>query len=229
LELGKPPLENLWVSLFCFSQDKEDPLSPKHINLIDLTIFDDIHNLNVLTYHSFKKEKEYQDALDSLVDDILLWPLVMACTIACRYPDGKFKQEYIIPQMLYQLCSDYNEYVGIKYLSTKSPCNAGTPKHVMVNYALPAQDVKRDGYCPKLKAQLIMTEPITIKEGLDINTSQSFTTNGLPILSYHKDLKEDETILALDKMTVYFDRLMQSFRKEKKHKLLCPLDNWSKE
>ena len=179
--------------------------------------------------HSFNKQGDYQAAIDSLVDDILLWPLVMACSVACKYPEGKFKQEYIIPQMLYQLCSDYNEYVGIKYLSTKSSQNVIIPKRVMVNYALPAQDVKLDGYCPKLSAQLSLTEPVTIDKGLDINISHQITSNGLPLLSnMNESFKDDETILALDRITIYFDNLLCSFMKEKRHDLLRPLNGWQK-
>jgi len=221
IELGSPSLNNFWVSLFTFSD----------INLIDLTLSSGFYDIGILLDYVKEDEEKYIVRLDRLVDDILLWPLIMACAIPCKYSKATFKQEYIIPQILYELCSEeYNNYVGIKYLSTKIKyVNKNIYQRAMENYALPAHNVRRSGYCPKLASQLILTMPIAASQSQDIeiDIKESDSLCGLPILSnMHESLKNDETILSLDKMTIYFDRLVHSFMEERKTELLAPLNGW---
>lgn len=231
IELGSPPLEDFWVSLFIFSQNTKNVLSSEHINLIDLTLSN--HDIGTLIYYVKKDQKSLTAAQDHLVDDILLWPLILACSIPCKYPKAAFKQEYIIPQIIYQLCSDYNEYVGIKYYSTKAKnVNKNIYRNTMTNYALPAYDVRKSGYCPKLASQLMLTAPIAASHITDIKieTDNNISTHGFPILSnMHESLKKDETILFLDKMTIYFDNLMNTFMNEKNMELIKPLYGWLEE
>ena len=231
VELGSPSLDNFWVSLFNFSQNPENVFGSKqHINLIDLSLSYKKHEMDITLNHFKNKEESLTYALDQLANDILLWPLIMVCSIPCKYPEAKFKQEYIIPQTLYQLCSDYNEYVGIRYLSTKTRCiSDNIYPHAMENFALPAHDVRKAGYCPKLASQLVLTMPITFNKSQDIEiyTEDSYSSFGFPILSnMHESLQRDKTILYLDKMTIYFDRLIHSFMEEKKADLLTPLYGW---
>lgn len=231
MELGKPSLDEFCVSLFCFSQDKENIHNSKPIRLVDLTFADKKHDLWLLLHSAKNDEESYIATLDQLVDDILLWPLVMACSIVCKYPMAPFKQEYIIPQMLYQLCSEKNEFTGIRYYSTKLVgSDRDSLKNAMINYALPAQDVKRSGYCPVLAGHLTLTEPITANRCQDLHIDSKFgytTTFGLPIISEKCDsLKNDETVLALDKMTMYFDKLLTTFWKEENRTVLGPLKGW---
>ena len=232
MELGKPPLENFWVSLFTFSQDVNDIPDGGHLKLMDLTISYSSHKTWLLIHHAKADEKHFAIALDQLVDDILLLPLIMSCSIACKYPKEPFQQEYIIPQIVYQLCKDRNEFVGTKYSSTKlQNINPNIYPHVMDNFALPAHDIRKAGYCPKLSSQLVLTEPITISHSFDkeIRTDKSFSSHGLPILSnIHESLHNDKVIIELDKMTIYFDDLLNSFVKDKNTELLRPLYGWHK-
>ncbi|MEA5003913.1 MAG: hypothetical protein VB081_10485 [Christensenella sp.] len=233
LELGKPELDNFWVSLFTFSQNAENVLEANQINLIDLTISHSNHKTSIIWEHVKKDEDGLKAKLDCFVDDILLWPLVMTCSVSCKYPNDAFQQEYIIPQIIYQFCSDYNEFVGIKYISTKyKNVSADIYLHALSNYALPAHDVRRAGYCPKLASQLALTEPVNIKQCLEvkIDTQNNISTNGFPILTnMNKSLKDDEILLLLDKMTLHFDSLLLSFMKEKNAEILKPLYGWKEE
>lgn len=230
MELGKPSLDKFWVSFFCFSQNKENILNAQSIRLVDLTFADKQHDLWLLLHSAKNDEENYLSTLDQLVDDILLWPLVMACSLVCKFSEAAFNQEYIIPQMLYQLCSEKNEFTGIRYYSTKlAGPERNNLKNSMINYALPVQDVQRSGYCPVLAGQLTLTEPITISKCKDfqIESTWGHTTFGLPIISDSCDsLKKNETVLALDKMSMYFDKLLTTFR-EGNRTVLSPLHGWS--
>ena len=224
VELGRPSLDNFWVSLYTFS----------HISLIDLTLSSGLYDIEISIDRVKKDEERYIVSLDRMVDDILLWPLIMVCAIPSKYPEAAFKQEYIIPQILHELCSnEFNNYVGVKYTSTKKRLvNKNIYQHAMDNYALPAHDVKRSGYCPKLTSQLTLSAPILVTESQDImiEARHGYSPVGLPILSdMNESLKRDEIILKLDKMTMYFDCLIQSFMKEKKTDLIKPLYGWKEE
>ena len=101
----------------------------------------------------------------------------------------------------------------------------------MNNYALPAHDVRRSGFCPKLASQLMLTMPIHPNQcnHLEIKTENNFSSLGFPILSnMHDSLKKDSIIVTLDKMTIYFDKLMHSFM-EGDVDLITPLYGWKRE
>jgi len=153
----------------------------------------------------------------------------MSCSIVCRYPEAPFKQEYIVPQMLYQLCRSNSSFNGVKFYSTKlDGLDRNKLQSAMINYALPAQDIRASGYCSVLAGQICLTEPIKAENCCDnkIESNFGFTESGLPIISAKCDvLKDDETVLALDRMTMYFDKLMR----EKDIKAIRPLYGWKED
>jgi hypothetical protein len=63
LELGKPSLDEFWVSLYCFSQAKESCLNSQHIKLVDLTFADKKHDLGLLLHSVKNDEKSYMTRL----------------------------------------------------------------------------------------------------------------------------------------------------------------------
>ena len=235
LELGKPALDDFFVSFFCFSQNKENVLKSPHIRLIDLTATNTNHGGSLLSHFFKKDEIGYIAALDRLVDDIILWPLIMSCSIIGKYPGTSphFRAEYIVPQMLYQLCSENDEFTGVVYDSTKlTESNKDHLKNAMFNYALPIQDAMSPVYCPILAGQLSLTAPITAEmcNDLQINARYGHTSNWLPIISTRCDsLKNDTTILALDKMTMYFEELLLNFMRKKDLNGISPLYGWEKD
>ena len=158
---------------------------------------------------------------------------INASSISCKYPDAPFKQEYIVPQIIYQLCSEKKKFTGVKYYSTKwANCDRDKLKNAMINYALPAQDIKRSGYCPELANHLALTEPITINEceDMQIESKCGYTANGFPIISNMcNSMKENETVLALDRMTMHYDSLVTSFLKDRNLNVLKPLNGWKDE
>ena len=177
-----------------------------------------------------KKEDDLYLQEEGFIDDFILWPLIMACSIVCNRPNAQFKQEYIIPQMLYQLCVENTDYWGIRYHSTKLTNHSRkTMQSVMINYAFPAQDMKRFGYCPTLGSKFSLTKPITANMCDDIPIvpkARYFTDAGLPLLSVRSDeLNKDGTILTFDRMTMYFNRIIMG----KDFEELRPLYGWKRE
>ena len=210
LELGKPDLDRFWVSLFFVPLDNN---SQKN-TLIDLTFANQKHDISLLIHQVKNNIEEYISVLDKLVDDILLWPLIMACSIVCKFPNAPFKQEYIVPQILFHLCNDITGFSGVKYYSTKlDGINRKNLQRAMINYALPAQFMDTSGYCSYLANRLSLTKPITIKSASDIEIESryGYTTCGLPIIrDMCENLKNDDVILALDRMTMYFNQLLHN-------------------
>jgi len=220
LELGKPNLDNFLVSLFHI---------PPEVKLIDLTFSNHKHDLWLLLHQTNKDNAKYFATLDKLVDDFLLWPLIMACSIVCRYPEAPFKQEYIVPQMLYQLCNTDTGFNGIKYYSTKIPeRDRSKLQNVMINYALPAQDIKNAGYCPFLSGRLCLTDPInhTICKDQEVQSSNGYTSIGFPIMNGRLgDTGNENFIVSLDRMSMYFtNALMDNYKNA-----LKPLYEWAEE
>ena len=210
LELGKPDIDRFWVSLFFVPLGSDS----KSCSIIDLTFANNQHLLSLLIHQTKKEDVAYFNALDSLVDDILLWPLIMACSIVCKYPTAPFKQEYIVPQILLHLCNDVTGFNGVRYYSTKlDGVNRKKLQSVMVNYALPAQNIKTSGYCQYLASRLSLTKPISRKciSDIPIESKYGYTKTGLPIISGRdENLSNDKNILALDTMTMHFDKLLQN-------------------
>lgn len=218
LELGMPNLDNFWVSLFHIPDD---------IKFLDLSFAFNEHRLWLLLSEAWNDEKKYAETLDKLVDDILLWPLIMACSIACKFPNATFKQEYIVPQILYQLCSAESGFNGLKYYSTKINWENGNElKRAMINYAIPAQDIKISGYCPYLAGKLSLTESVNAAmcQELSVEKDKKFTSMGLPIIGKWYNSKENKNaILSLDKMTMYFNKILE----DKNIDALQPLNGWN--
>lgn len=234
VELGCPSLDKFFVSLFIFIQDKNDVLNTGHIKLIDLTFADNQYRIPLIWNSVKKDDAAYMAILDSLVDDILLWPLIFACSVVCKEPAAPFKQEYIIPQMLYQYCNEKNEFTGVRYYSTKIANNSRREKlrSVMINYALPTQAANRSGYCPKLASELILSEPICVGgcQTKIKDTQFGWTDNGFPVISgMHSELGEDDAILACDRATSYFDNLAIQLRENKDINAIKPLAGWAEE
>ncbi|MCB5280067.1 MAG: hypothetical protein LHW59_11185 [Candidatus Cloacimonetes bacterium] len=90
---------------------------------------------------------------------MILWPLIAACSIRVRF-DDKFKVEYIMPQLLLQwISNERSEIDGIRYFSTKVIYYPNNPK-INCNFAFPVKIVSHRGYCAKMKADFMLTEPI---------------------------------------------------------------------
>ena len=108
-------------------------------------------------------------------DKILKYPLAYVCSLGTNHPEGPFKEEYVIPQMLMQCLLIHNKrntktsYVGIRYLSNKAyvqrplfPLNEKKDLKRYFNYAFPAYGpYDNDGMSKKLKSIFSWSSPDT--------------------------------------------------------------------
>jgi len=114
--------------------------------------------LNSITENWMDNER----GMDLLVRFVLLFPLSIACTIKTLYPTGKFKAEYIVPQLLLQYVTKHEEIDGIMFPSTK--VNYSSIRSVPAyNYVFPARAVAPTGFCPVLSALFHLTEPTSLE------------------------------------------------------------------
>jgi len=232
IELGRPKVEDLWNSYFCFSQNKKDNFDPSNLKLIDLSVITakEFHTY-MLIYSVLKNEMELDKILEKTYHQIILWPFIKTCSITRKYPEAPFQHEYIIPTLLFQLCAKSTSISGIKYDSTqKHKCPNGIYSHALQNIAIPAHNISETGYCSDLEARLIFTDPISTLTIDDITTerrTKGLTKNGLPILSDNDpSLKDDAIIMTFDRMTMYFDSMIDSMIQQKDINLIAPLNGW---
>jgi hypothetical protein len=94
----------------------------------------------------------------SLLRYLLLLPLAIACSIKTREPNGTFKPEYIIPQLLLQYVIASKEVDGIMFPSTKVAYHQSRQVPAY-NYIFPVKQSSDAGFCNKLVSDFILTEP----------------------------------------------------------------------
>lgn len=97
----------------------------------------------------------------SLIDYIMLYPIIAACSVKTLIDSSSFFPEYVISQLLLQwlrnTISNDNEVIGIKYFTSRSV----DPKIEGHNFVLATRYIDGTGdYCPILSNGLMMTEPI---------------------------------------------------------------------
>jgi hypothetical protein len=92
-----------------------------------------------------------------IVNYAICWPIIAACSIR-RMHDGKFAEEYIIPQILLQWLMRETMCDGIRFFSTRmSP--GGLDIRPTANYVFPALPPPDTGHSQKLRNIFEMTDP----------------------------------------------------------------------
>ncbi len=232
VELGNPPIENLWVSYFCFSQNKADNYDTNNLKLIDLTVpTAESFRASLIIHNVLKNDLEFDKVIEEVYNQIILWPIIKTCSITRKYPLAPFQHEYIIPTLLFQLCVKNTNISGIKYDSTqKYKCPSKIYKYALQNIAIPAHNISDRGHCSDLEARLIFSEPISVSlldNSVAVKSTHGFTRNGLPILSdMNPSLKNDPKIITFDRMTMYFDNMIDSMVQKNNIDLITPLNGW---
>lgn len=122
------------------------------------------------------------------------FPLVIACMYKVENPNGSFKPEYAIPQLLLELVHNHTDIVGITYTSVYKNRDFKFPDVVFNNFVIPVKDTTTADYCPKLCSFFKITNPTCeeyerIQNGLMLDdTDTEVTSKDLETIRYNHSL-----------------------------------------
>jgi len=100
---------------------------------------------------------------ERLYNYLMIWPLVMSCSVKVRNYEDTFKPEYIIPQLLLQWVREKEHIDGISYQTTHIDFRKSLSKGDFFNIVLPVKDNKVRGLCDHLKSKFTMTNATSIQ------------------------------------------------------------------
>ena len=159
-ELGRPPLDSVWVSRFRVVR----PISvldfhyPPH----HFWRFNEISREEILQESNRgSQEKVAQHFSPEYLKAYLTgWPMIAACSIKRSSKVGVFVPEYIVPQLLLQWVNQEQQVDGIRYFSARMP-SSGPHFLAHANYVFPVKTSAVDGYCSELKKDFAFTAPLS--------------------------------------------------------------------
>lgn len=149
-ELNRPNFGDLYVSEF--------RLVTHYPKILDLT-FSAKESQSFLG--RFKKDNDFHEwKLNGIIDKVILFPLIMSCSIINREKNRVFKEEYIIPQLLLEWVRNKKVINGIEYFSLSLP-EYNLDQRLYKNYVFPAKQQKVKGQCNFLSSIFELTDPIS--------------------------------------------------------------------
>lgn len=149
-ELNRPDFENLVISKFKLLSYKP--------NILDLTF--SINEAKRVITNFKKNDPFYEWLLFNIIDKIVLFPLIISCSIIDKESAAIFKEEYIIPQLLTEWVRNGNKINAIEYYSSSLPDYNLNPS-LYTNYVFPAKRQKTKGHCSFLSSIFELTDPIS--------------------------------------------------------------------
>ncbi|MEQ9302365.1 MAG: hypothetical protein RJQ14_00505, partial [Marinoscillum sp.] len=177
-EMGRPPFHELQISGFWLKDATTLKVlnfgnRPKRLNKY-LSPDGSISN----TY----KNDETQ-LINTLINSIVIWPLMAACSIIVKNRNAPYKPEYVIPQMVLQWITKNEKFDGLCYFSThvSAVTNIQLPTS---NFVFPAQNVVSSGRCSKLCKSFKMTDPISWQVLSAVNAGEGVRGGDLPMYNY---------------------------------------------
>ncbi|WP_127497387.1 hypothetical protein [Paenibacillus glycanilyticus] len=162
-ELKRPDLHYVHGSKFTFTDEIKDKLNILYFGLTPKMFAHEIsQEYKYRTYVSVEKYKRNLDEAavlelkEILESYIILWPLMMSCSIKVRNTNDIFKPEYIVPQLLLQWVTNRNDYQGICYFSVNT--SHSTDNYLLnQNIVIPVKSVNKKGYCTELMSMFKLT------------------------------------------------------------------------
>jgi hypothetical protein len=149
-ELGRPPIENLWISAFRLQAGK----SLQVLNLAYRPGY--IAEL----FEQAGTPSAKSPSGDLVVAYCTMWPLIAAATFQVPDKSVAFKVEYVIPQLLMSFIAETRDLVGIRYFSTHVH-HPPAASMLSINYVLPAIDSAGSGHCKWLSGLFEVTDPLS--------------------------------------------------------------------
>ncbi len=148
-ELGRPNINNFQASRYEFNNYYD----LKNFYFLDLT------NSIMHIREKIKLKNEYGNP--NIGYYLLIFPLILMCSIKVNNVNAHFKPEYIIPQLIMQYTRFSNEKIlGVKFSSTHVNQNINASGK-LYNLAIPPRKINISGYCPELVKFFKISEPIS--------------------------------------------------------------------
>jgi len=149
-ELNRPDFGSLFISKF--------RLLTKQPGILDLTFSVDEAKGSI---EKFRKDDPFSEwLLFNTVEKIILFPLILSCSIINKESTDVFKEEYIIPQLLLEWVNSTGKINAIEYLSSGLP-DYSLDNSLYRNYVFPTKRQKEKGYCSSLSGIFELTNPIS--------------------------------------------------------------------
>ena len=155
-ECGQP--KQFYISKFDIP-DEEDNI----LKLIDFS--QKSCDLKHSFFSWFNNEKD--KVRNYLLKYLYTYPLRVACSVTVEHRDGRFKEEYIIPQLLFQWIRKDKDFYGVKYESCKF--SDEVRRFGGYNLVLLTKDFDEDGYDKFLRNNVKISIPHF--ENFDSNNS----------------------------------------------------------
>lgn len=154
-ECGQP--KQFYISKFDIP-DEEDNI----LKLIDFS--QKSCDLKHSFFSWFNNEKDKDKVRNYLLKYLYTYPLRAACSVTVEHRDGRFKEEYIIPQLLFQWIRKDKDFYGVKYESCKF--SDEVRRFGGYNLVLLTKDFDEDGYDKFLRNNVKISIPHFEKNAL---------------------------------------------------------------
>ena len=159
-ELGRPPLDSIWVSRFRIVEpvsvlDFQFP--PHHVWRLFEALREGTPKASERSSEGELKKRFNTEFLKSY---LVCWPLIAACSVRPESRSGPFVPEYIVPQLLLQWVAQENNVDGIRYFSARMPSEG---MHILAhsNCVFPVKIIAFCGHCAQLRREFALTEPLS--------------------------------------------------------------------
>lgn len=147
-ECGSP--DKFYVSKFDIPDEEDNTLK-----LIDFS--QKLCELKHSFFCWFNNEKDKDKVRRYLLKYLYTYPLRAACSVTVEHQEGRFKEEYIIPQLLLQWIRKDKDFYGVKYESCKP--SDEVRRIGGYNLVLLTKDFDEDGYDKFLRNIVKISKP----------------------------------------------------------------------
>ncbi|MEA5458264.1 hypothetical protein VB796_04410 [Arcicella sp. LKC2W] len=174
-EFNRPPIDTFNFAKFQFSTPA---------NFINFSPID------------FQESIENVSELLAFFQKIILYPILLICSVKVSKSDNPFKPEYIFSQFTLRWCKEKDQYDGVMYGSTRIHDNS---KGKFYNFAIPVSDYQLNTeICPELTQKMKLTKPYNISKIIYQNDTEDKNNVILEIFSkeLHKRVPFRESIFA---------------------------------
>ena len=117
--------------------------------------------------HSLQQGVPTPNEIAFVTAQTVCWPIIAACSIKALHPDGKFKVEYVFPQIILQWVRMNHDYDGLRYFSTHLDDHLNDPRGGL-NYVFPARTLAAQDFCAHLAGHFELSSPLSWQAALNL-------------------------------------------------------------